>query len=659
MLLVYINYSSSSVFKLAWQRIWVYICYILLFAVTENVDWTPQYGTVEYPKSLTLSPEVKEGDVYKRGHNLYKALKPDMIQHDYLLDMEETAWRLLQKGSYEYPHIFTKDEAVHLNEIHFDPIAAEYFTGRCSDKRDAGCMIRLDEKSEWMRLLREGWIGNMRLGDIILPSTHDSGSWGSGEDFMLVDRTAMNKLAEEVTPATLVNWTITQESHLGDQLMEGFRTLDLRIADMESENSTFHWYHTITNDPIFEGLEQIRQFAENHQEEVVILIFKHFVRPGDLLSATRPMLNERKDELSDILLNNLGDKLTPKGTLSNNPTMNEVLDQGTNLIALMEDSYIRGKDDRYWSLNILHQKWELAPNPEDLFQERSEKLKDFKENYTDMLTEISGCNTSNNRSVAASLVRAYDGVDWAEELLEELFPGITDADTDLMSFEGLYMDLITMAREGTNSEGMRARHPENYSNGASVDYSGVDAMLHHWLARPGLYKVNSIYVDAFQASKVVDICIAANKGEIIPEATLANQGSTRTGYYEWAEEYRAIGGAEAHSCSPALLRYRVTSEAFSSDTGWIALPEETGVSFHEGEYPPDAVMTLSVFTDNDWQDVLQEDVTSIISGHNDMFIRSALLPSGGGFVYLSLAYNTFGDDCYTLPDDGYFKVAIW
>ena len=43
-------------------------------------------------------------------------------------------------------------------------------------------------------------IGNMRLGDLALPGSHDAGTEGCDLDSYLVDQTFLFGLAEEVTP---------------------------------------------------------------------------------------------------------------------------------------------------------------------------------------------------------------------------------------------------------------------------------------------------------------------------------------------------------------------------------------------------------------------------------------------------------------------------
>ena len=60
--------------------------------------------------------------------------------------------------------------------------------------------------------------------------------------------------------------------------------------------------------------------------------------------------------------------------------MNEILATGRNVMVHMGDSYIEAKSDLFWP-RFIHTGWSGRTNPEDLFEERSYKLAEFKNNY--------------------------------------------------------------------------------------------------------------------------------------------------------------------------------------------------------------------------------------------------------------------------------------
>ncbi len=100
------------------------------------------------------------------------------------------------------------------------------------------------------------------------------------------------------------------------------------------------------------------------------------------------MPNHRKDELADILVEYLDDVSVQKSNFSDNPTMNEILASGRNVIIEMEDSYIEAKNDLFWPM-FVHNLYTGRSNPEDLFETLSQILAEIKNNYDDRITLVS------------------------------------------------------------------------------------------------------------------------------------------------------------------------------------------------------------------------------------------------------------------------------
>ena len=94
----------------------------------------------------------------------------------------------------------------------------------------AQCLQPLDVKSEWMTLANDV-IGDLRLGDITLPGSHDAGTEGCNESSYLVDNTFLFGIANEVAPEVVANWSRTQQDDLGPQLEAG----DLRFANVRCD----------------------------------------------------------------------------------------------------------------------------------------------------------------------------------------------------------------------------------------------------------------------------------------------------------------------------------------------------------------------------------------------------------------------------------------
>ncbi len=246
--------------------------------------------------------------------------------------------------------------------------------------------------------------------------------------------------------------------------------------------------------------------------------------------------------------------------------------------------------------------------------------------------------------------------------LDNICPDITvdDLDPDRMSFEGLYVSLVSMAEEGTNSAGMKARPSELYTNGGSVHYDGVNAMARHWVARPKLYKPNIILQDALAASDLVDTAILAAKSEIPPEVTIAHQGNPKSGYLEW-NGCTTEGGTEGLECAAVIARVRIMDE--ETEIATYPLDAHSRVTLKSGDFPPWAKCRIGVksLEEDQWLNELplEANFTDLVEQHMDLYIRGTALGKDRGFAYFSSEYNVFSDHCGETPEDGYEHLIEW
>ena len=619
--------------------------------------------------------------MYLLDGNYYRALIDiDIIQHTSLMSNlpnsgdENTIWRSLPRGSYLLPKQLGTDFDCNKGDIfryleidEYQDSVVYYRAGQNGKvtpdwKTDVGdltmseCQWELvNDTANWMSLLRTE-IGDKRLGDIIIPSTHDSGTSGITEDSILVDQNFLFQLAEDVTPATVVNWSMTQPDKFDLQMEYGFREFDMRIADVdEYEPGVFRWWHGLAGDDITEGLQHVAEFSADHPEEILLLSMGHFAAPGNASDPTLPIPDARKDVLSDLLLQYLGQYMTPKGNLSDNPSMNEVLATGCNIIMLMNDGYIRAKDDRYWS-SIIHSRWTGVTNPEELFQQRTSLLVDFNQNYANSLTHISGCVTPNEQIVIAGLLNVYGDNETIRDIINDTLPLLLEVNTTDMSYEGLWVDLLNMARYGTNTVGMWARPMDIYTNGASVHYGGNNNMLRHWIARPDLYKPNIIGTDDFLSSTFVQTAISANSGDISREVTIAHQGNPMNGYYVWDHNYATSGGDAGLGCPGVDVQYSITDQSVPLDGGVI---EQMGLlDIAEGQYPPSALCQIDVSSDNSgWIHLWTTNISYLFDNTLDVYIRGTDMGDASGFAYISTNYDDYGQNCTVPPVDGSSVLA--
>ena len=510
-------------------------------------------------------------------------------------------------------------------------------------------------KATWMTQIRSH-IGNKRIGDVFFPGSHDSGTYGINEDFILVNKNPIFELAEMFIPEVLQNWSITQTENFRQQLQSGFRLFDMRIADVDDEDfGNFRWWHGISADLIQEGIDHIRQFATQNPGEIIILQFAHFVAVGDETRATLPIPDDRKDELSQILLRGLGSRMVAHNSVPDNPTVNQVLSTGRNIIATMQDSYIRRNHPQFWPHETVVNRWTGRTNPEDLFKQRSELLNFFKDNDRDKLTEASVCVTPDERIVIGGLLLVFQDDPIGREIIRIIMPELLQVDTRKMSFEGMWTDLVTLAQRGVNTGGMKVRNPEDFTNGGSVHFEGNDEWIRYWLARPGRYMVNIINTDHTTSSKLVDIMIQANMGQIPREVSISFQGNTRDGFYEWSE-LETTGGKDGLNCQTGKVRYQIKHNDTAHQV-WRAINNKTSITLQESQFKHSAAIDIQVGTDGtNWYPLFSHNIQSMIASNLDIYIRVADLGSNHGFGYVSRSYNLYGANCQDLPSNAEHSV---
>ena len=64
-------------------------------------------------------------------------------------------------------------------------------------------------------------IGDLRLGDLTLPGSHDAATEGCTADSFLVDQSFLFGIAQEVAPEIVAGWSRTQQDDLDVQLEAG------------------------------------------------------------------------------------------------------------------------------------------------------------------------------------------------------------------------------------------------------------------------------------------------------------------------------------------------------------------------------------------------------------------------------------------------------
>lgn len=114
----------------------------------------------------------------------------------------------------------------------------------------------------WMNEMRNV-IGELRLRDLFIPGTHDSGSYRPNFDPLLRE-------------SLVTKYALTQDDDIRGQLMHGVRYLDIRVGYYRPAEDKFFIYHGITKQrSLREVINQVKDFVLE-TNEIVIFGLKEF-----------------------------------------------------------------------------------------------------------------------------------------------------------------------------------------------------------------------------------------------------------------------------------------------------------------------------------------------------------------------------------------------
>ena len=155
------------------------------------------------------------------------------------------------------------------------------------------------------------FIENRPLNKLIIPATHDSGTFGlistvdraiqAPDDTVAPDSKAFTALASVI--GITDPWAKAQDRNLYQQLSDGIRSIDLRPCVEKAGNIRI--CHGLYGPLMSDLLSDVRRFADEHPREIILLQFSGFhAWPGNDMSASqhaqlRQMIH---DKLGDHLL---------------------------------------------------------------------------------------------------------------------------------------------------------------------------------------------------------------------------------------------------------------------------------------------------------------------------------------------------------------------
>lgn len=194
-------------------------------------------------------------------------------------------------------------------------------------------------------LAAAGWMGNKsgwmektfsaapqtRLRDMVIPGTHDTGTYAitSSSDLDPDDSSWYYGFAK----STVANWAKTQDLRVYDQLRQGIRYLDLRVTRY---NGDFWITHGMISVRLSTVLADVRQFAQEHPKEVLLLDFQKMPGSSDYAA------------LQTMIDSYLQDRFLPVVGSAATVTINDFWSRNRQVMALMDSSSFTSTRPNYW-----------------------------------------------------------------------------------------------------------------------------------------------------------------------------------------------------------------------------------------------------------------------------------------------------------------------
>ena len=190
--------------------------------------------------------------------------------------------------------------------------------------------------------------GDTRVVDLILPGSHDAGSFAITKESKAAPGTPA---AYTRFGSMAAGWARTQEQDLEHQLRGGIRYLDLRIAHVDGQ---LVLVHGLVSCPLKGALEGVRRFARAHPRELVLLDMQ--AMPG---AASH-------DGLDRLLFGTLGSHLVNLGGEVKAWTLSRIWKTKRSLVVLSRDGGFAKRRKAYRKRGDLDSVWANAQDQETL-----------------------------------------------------------------------------------------------------------------------------------------------------------------------------------------------------------------------------------------------------------------------------------------------------
>ncbi|XP_078658336.1 PI-PLC X domain-containing protein 3-like [Branchiostoma floridae x Branchiostoma belcheri] len=234
-------------------------------------------------------------------------------------------------------------------------------------KRNLLYLSKLDTRlGNWMGDLPPR-LYNAPLKNLAIPGTHDSASVyldstsdispGENETIRGVINTLgqwFGSKVEQHGKDVVYNWAVTQGSDFIEQLENGVRYFDLRVATGKSDSSLY-FVHGLYGSKVESGLLEIAEWLHSHPKEVVLLDFQHLYF-GE---------KSQDENVITILKEKFGSMLCPNTIIKGNAvdvTLANLWDNRYQVIVLYANEVADHPDILWTDKKYIYSPWANTPD---------------------------------------------------------------------------------------------------------------------------------------------------------------------------------------------------------------------------------------------------------------------------------------------------------
>lgn len=247
-------------------------------------------------------------------------------------------------------------------------------------------------------------IKDKTIFDVVLPGTHDSGSYSCSFEYGLapfapsiIKRKCLPRYAKDIA----MNWTKTTTLDIIGQLSEGARYLDLRVCCSVKDNE-IRTEHSIYGTKYEDLLYQVFEFILLHTKEFVILDFRHFgkIKYND-------MSKDDHDRLVSLIQNIIGKYLVQKKEL--NEPLQKLFEKNHRIFAIYHDDDVANKYDFLQPNDSIWNHWTNTQQPLDLIEVLQKFTNEFEqtEHGQPIFFCLQSCMTPNKTMITNAIKKTY------------------------------------------------------------------------------------------------------------------------------------------------------------------------------------------------------------------------------------------------------------